>query len=119
MPQQGTRCQFSSDGEHLASAVGDRLGVRDSQNMQIVHLHTCSGPISSIEWSPDNSLVLCARLALKSSSESWIDVISVLPSDDDNAVVMRIHEPGISKCQWAPDGKAVFAWSNIHVRTSI
>jgi hypothetical protein len=56
--------EYSPNSFHIATAVGNRLVVREAASLQILSLFNCSEPIQGLAWSPCSHLILIFSLSL-------------------------------------------------------
>jgi hypothetical protein len=107
--QSGSLCYFSPNGEYIATAVQQRLVIRETNSLQIVQLYNCQDVIQDICWSNDSDLILVASYKMATfqiwslTDESWAAQI-------DEGIV------GCVKVQWAPDGRHILSFSNFEVK---
>jgi hypothetical protein len=100
--------KFSPNGEFIATAVQQRLVIRQTDTLQILQLYTCLDNIQDLQWSPDSDLILCVSYKLKTfqiwclSNEKWTAQI-----DEGLA--------GLVKVMWTPDGRHLMSFSDFNV----
>ncbi|CAM9930166.1 unnamed protein product [Pylaiella littoralis] len=107
--------QWSPDGRYVATAVGQRVVVRDAKDsFEIVQggLRPCLDKIESLEWAADSDLLLCAMF-----KRSLVEVMSVARPDWQ----CRIREgmAGMVKALWAPDARHVVTFSDFNLHMSV
>jgi hypothetical protein len=106
--QSSSLCRFSPNGEFVATAVQQRLVIRQTQTLQILQLYTCLDTIQYIEWCMDSDLILVASYKLKTfqvwklSDEKW-------GAEVDEGLA------GLVRLLWAPDGRHVLSFSDFNV----
>jgi hypothetical protein len=100
---------FSAGGHLILTAIQDRLIVRQSDTFQIARTWLLDDTISHIGWSRDSEYVFgaCAKKGFvcvyKLEDENW------------NARIVSGAE-GLSKAEWAPDGRSILCFSEWGVR---
>lgn len=106
--QSQSLCKFSPNGEFIATAVQQRLVIRQTQTLQILQLYTCLDNIQQIEWSADSDLILVCSYRLKTfqiwrlSDEKW-------SAEVDEGLA------GLVKVIWAPDSRHLLSFSDFNV----
>ena len=106
--QSNSLCKFSPNGEYIATAVQQRLVIRQTDTLQILQLYTCLDNIQDIHWAPDSDLILCCSYRLK-TFQVWS-----LSNDKWTAEV----DEGLAGCclvMWAPDARHVLSFSEFNV----
>jgi WD40 repeat protein len=99
---------FSPNGEYLATAVQQRLVIRESQSLQILQLFNCTDLIQHVSWSQGSDLILVASYKL-----GIFQVFSL----EDEEWTGKVDEGilGCSKVLWAPDGRNILSFSEYQV----
>ncbi|ORX48102.1 YVTN repeat-like/Quino protein amine dehydrogenase [Piromyces finnis] len=110
--QTSNLCIFSPNGLYIAIAVQHRLVIRDAESLQIVQLFSCIDNIQAIEWSKDSEYILCASYKL-----GVIQVWSL--SDQEWTAKINEGVVGLTRVQWAPDGRHIISFSDFKIRISI
>jgi len=110
--QTSNLCIFSPNGLYIAIAVQHRLVIRDAESLQIIQLFSCIDNIQSIEWSQDSEYILCASFKL-----GVIQVWSL--SDQEWTAKINEGVVGLTRVQWAPDGRQIISFSDFKIRISI
>jgi len=110
--QTSNLCIFSPNGLYIAIAVQHRLVIRDAESLQIVQLFSCIDNIQAIEWSQDSEYILCASYKL-----GVIQVWSL--SDQEWTAKINEGVVGLTRVQWAPDGRHIISFSDFKIRISI
>jgi len=106
--QTSNLCIFSPNGLYIAIAVQHRLVIRDAESLQIVQLFSCIDNIQAIEWSQDSEYILCASYKL-----GVIQVWSL--SDQEWTAKINEGVVGLTRVQWAPDGRHIISFSDFKV----
>lgn len=114
---QSFRCSgphpaFSPNGRHVATAVGHRLIIRDSETLRVLQLYACLDSIDAIEWSPGSNYVMCGVF-----SRGLIQIWSV----DSSEWSCKIDEgpAGVRAVRWSPDGTCVLAVAEWGLRVTV
>ena len=114
MKHIGGLCKFSPDGRFLANASAKhRIVVRLVSDLSVTQLFTCAGPASSLEWSPDSTLLYCAM--------SKIDTVQVFSMAYPDEFSCRISEGvgGIIDVLWAPDSRNILTIADFQLHISV
>ncbi|KAJ3275834.1 WD repeat-containing protein wrap73 [Terramyces sp. JEL0728] len=101
-------CRFSPNGEYIATAVQQRLVVREAHSLQILSLFNCNDQIQEIQWAKDSDLLLVGSYK-QAKFQIW--------SLHDEKWTANIEEGvvGCVKLMWAPDARhlRITIWSLI------
>ena len=99
---------FSPNGEFLATAVQQRLVIRESHSLQILQLFNCTDLIQHVSWSDGSDLILVASYKL--------GIFQVFSLEDEEWTA-KVDEGilGCSKVIWAPDSRHVLSFSDYQV----
>lgn len=110
--QSGSLCRFSPNGEYIATAVQQRLVIRDTHSLQILQLFNCTDSIQEIEWACDSDLILVASYKL-GTFQVW--------SLEDEKWTAQIDEGivGCSLVKFAPDGRHILSFSDFELRITV
>ncbi|KAJ3304502.1 WD repeat-containing protein wrap73 [Kappamyces sp. JEL0829] len=110
--------EYSSNGLYIATAVGNRLVVRESSSLQIVQLYNCSDAIQGLAWSPCSSLLLVYSLKL-----GLIQVFSLAEDPDGPSAdwTCKVDEGlfGLSRVIWSPSSRHFLSFSDYQLRITI
>jgi len=110
--QSSNLCLLPPNGLYIATAVKQRLVIRNAESLQIIQLFSCIDNIQSIEWSKDSQYILCASYKL--------GVIQVwCLSDQEWTAKINENVVGLTRVQWAPDGRHIISFSDFNIRISI
>ncbi|KAL0226438.1 hypothetical protein P9112_013762 [Eukaryota sp. TZLM1-RC] len=103
---------FSPNYEYIASANKNRLIIRNTLDMEVVHIFSCQDVIQKVSWSKDSKLVLCGCF-----KRSLVQVFLIA----DPEWKCRIHDPlaSIVNCYWAPDSRHVITVADFQLRLTI
>ncbi|RUP51921.1 hypothetical protein BC936DRAFT_144410 [Jimgerdemannia flammicorona] len=110
--ESGALCLFSPNGAYVATAVQQRLVVRDAQTLQVVGLYDCADAIQHIAWSNDSEYVLSA-----SFKEACVEIWSI--GDPDWTAKIEEGFSGLSAVTWAPDARSVLSFAEFQLRVTI
>jgi WD40 repeat protein len=123
--QTGNHGYFSPQGNYVATVVGHKLVIRDTETLQIVNIMVAMDQISYIEFSPDQEYILCVSYEL-GLIQIW-EVVEPLPKSKSTGafqpkLIAKINE-GISGCTkviWDPySSRMILSWSEFGLRISI
>jgi hypothetical protein len=110
--QTGSLCFFSPSGEYVATAVQQRLVIRETHSLQIVQLFNCRDTIQDIQWASDSDLILVASYKLGAfqlfsiQNEEWTAQI-------EEGIV------GCARAYFAPDARHVLSFSDFELRITV
>ncbi len=106
--QTNSLCVFSPNGEYIATAVQQRLVIRESHSLQIVQLYNCTDLIQDLTWSPASDLILVASYKL--------GIFQVFSLEDENWTC-KVDEGlvGCVKVVFSPDSRHVLSFSDFQV----
>ncbi|KAJ3319035.1 WD repeat-containing protein wrap73 [Boothiomyces sp. JEL0866] len=98
-------CRFSPNGEYIATAVQQRLVVREAHSLQILSLFNCNDLIQEVQWAKDSDLLLVGSYK-QAKFQIW--------SLHDEKWTANIEEGivGCVKLMWAPDARHVLSFSD-------
>ncbi|KAJ3258145.1 WD repeat-containing protein wrap73 [Boothiomyces macroporosus] len=101
-------CRFSPNGEYIATAVQQRLVVREAHSLQILSLFNCNDLIQEVQWAKDSDLLLVGSYK-QAKFQIW--------SLHDEKWTANVEEGivGCVKLIWAPDARHVLSFSDYQV----
>ncbi|KAJ9081966.1 hypothetical protein DSO57_1009188 [Entomophthora muscae] len=105
-------CEFSPDGNHLATAVQNKLVIRNAETLEIKSVFSCSGSIDQINWSPNGELILSSLFDLEK-----VEIWSI--SDPNWKVVIHESVLGLSSAFFAPSSDYILSFSDAQLRITI
>jgi len=127
---------FSPDGEVIAATDENRIHIRDSSSLSLLHSFTCLDLIASIQFSPDSCFILATQ-----PKRRIVQVFCVRGDDEEEAEVedeggarrvrsrsgvragwsCKIDEAlaGLAHAEWAPDSRHILTRSEFNLRLSI
>ncbi|RKP37808.1 WD40-repeat-containing domain protein [Dimargaris cristalligena] len=108
----GGQVVFSPDGKYLASSLKERLVIRDSLELGVLHTFICSYPIQDIQWGPHSDYILSA-----SYKQAKVDVWNL--QDEKRHIDIEDAFCGMNSARWCPDGIHIMVVSEFQVRLSI
>ena len=106
-------CHFSPDGKHLAHVDGHyKLFVRNSVSLNVMHMFTCLDEVSTISWSYDSSMILCAMY-----KRAVVQIFSVVNTEWS----CKIDEGsfGLVSAVWSSDNQSVLTTSEFNLRITV
>ena len=106
--QSSSLVEFSKNGEYLATAVQQRLVIRETLSMEIIQLYACLDDIQYLEFSMDSDLILAC-----SYKSNGYQVFST--TDENWTAQFSSGTSGLSKVIWAPDARHLLAFTEFDV----
>eukprot|EP00898_Chlorokybus_atmophyticus_P000443 jgi/Chlat1/139/Chrsp1S03234 len=102
-------CAWSPTGAHVAASIDNRVFVRDSLTLQVVHIFSCLDRVEQIEWSTDSTMLLCCLY-----KRSTLQAFSIEQPD----WYCKIDEgpAGVAAARWAPCGRQLLSTAQFNIR---
>ncbi|KAI8904993.1 hypothetical protein EDD86DRAFT_212022 [Gorgonomyces haynaldii] len=109
--QSNQLSQFSPSGEYIATAVQQRLIIRQTDTLQIHSLYTCLDNITGLQFSPSSEMVCCWSSRLK----SWqiFHLFQEFHCQVDEGLA------GLVKIIWSPDARHILSFSDFNLRITV
>lgn len=110
--QTSGHCYFSPDCSLLASTISFRLSVRDSKNLEVLHVWKCLDEINQLQWSADSTLLL---VVLK--KRNMVQIFNI----DDTSWKCKLDFAAIpvSYAQFTPDSRHVLTSDDLNIRIQL
>ncbi len=102
---------YSPNGEYIATAVQQRLVIRESHSLEILQLFNCTDLIQHVSWAPGSDLIMVASYKL--------GIFQVFSLQDEEWTA-KVDEGILGCCRvmWAPDARHILSFSEFQVAFS-